>query len=195
MSDEMLNSEKLLLDAVNVLLNVINEPSIEDEEDYDDIVEARQARDTIIEVKRAVLSEGWDFNTDENYIFPIDAQGFIPVPMNVLDITDKNSDIIMRNWRLYSKKNQTHVFEEEQKCDVVWDMPFDQLSHPLRHYITIRAAKVFTGRMIGDQASYMYTDDDLEDARLAARRSEDRTGQYNMLTSGLYGILNRTVRR
>jgi len=185
---EMLNPEHILLDAVNILLNTINEPSIEEEADFDAILEARQARETLCEVKRAVLSEGWDFNRDSNYVFPITpVSGYIPVPMNVLDVTGGNGDIIMRNWRLYSKSKQSHIFEQEQPCNVVWDVPFDSISHPIRHYITIRSARIFTARVIGEGASVSYTAKDEEDARLAARRSETRTGQYNMLTSGQYG--------
>jgi hypothetical protein len=185
------NTEHLLMDAVNILLQTIDELPIEDEEDYDNIIEARIARDNIIEAKRAVLSEGWDFNTDKNWTLPLDIRHMIPVPQNVLDITANRSDVIMRDWRLYSKKDQSHIFEEEVPCDITWDLDFNSLSHPLRHYITIRAARLFQTRMIGDEKQTKYNEVDEEDARLAARRSESRTGQYNMLTSGLYGVNNR----
>ena len=191
---EMLNTEHLLLDAVNILLGTINEHPIEDEADFEAILEARVARDTLYEVKRAVLSEQWDFNTDKNYIFPLDAiSKNIPVPANVLDISGKNGDVIMRNWRLYSKSAQSHVFEDEVACEVVWDMMFNSLSHPMRHYITIRAARVFAARSIGDDKAIQFNAVDEEDARLAARRSEGRTGSYNMLNSG-YGIENKIGR-
>ena len=185
---EMLNTEGILLDAVNILLNTINEASIETEQDFDIILEARVARDTLFEVKRAVLSEGWDFNRDEDYIFPITpVTGMIPVPTNVLDVSGGSGDIIMRNWRLYSKSNQSHIFDTEQSCTVIWDVTFDSISHALRHYITIRAARIFTSRTIGDAASNSYTTTDEEDALTAARRSEGRTGEFNMLTSGQFG--------
>jgi len=184
---EMLNSEGILLDAVNILLNTINEPSIELEEDFDIILEARQARETLFEVKRAVLSEGWDFNRDENYIFPIGVGGMIPVPTNVLDITGDNGDVIMRNWRLYSKQAQSHIFKEEVACSVIWDVMFDSISHPLRHYMTIRAARIFSSRIIGNKKAVTYTEIDEEDALLAARRSETRTGQFNMLAGNSFG--------
>jgi len=190
---EMLNTEHILLDAVNILLGTINEQPIEVEEDFDAILEARIAREVLFEVKRAVLSEQWDFNTDKNYIFPIDASGMIPVPSNVLDIAGNNGDVIMRNWRLYSKSAQSSIFEEEVACNVTWDMMFDSITHPIRHYITIRAARVFAARTIGDDKAIQFNAVDEEDARLAARRSESRTGQYNML-NGTYGTNNRIDR-
>ena len=189
MADEQFDSEKALLDAVNILLESINELPIEEEADFDLVIEARQARNKLIEVKRSVLSEGWDFNADTNWIFPTDLEGFIPVPSNVLDLVADRGDVIIRNWRLYSKKNQSHIFEYEVKCDVVWDMDFNTISHPLRHYITIRAARIFASKTVGDKDEYTFNAEDEEDARLAARRSEGRTGKYNMLKSS-YGLNN-----
>ncbi len=189
--EDPINKEQLLLDAVNILLQTINEIPIEDEEGYIYVLEARQAKTMLLEVKRAVLSEGWDFNQDTNWVFPLDEENMIPVPTNVLDLTAERADVIMRNWRLYSKSDQSHIFDEEVKCDVVWDMDFNNLSHPLRHYITIRSARVFAARTIGDKNAIQFNEVDEEDARLAARRSETRTGQHNILNSN-YGVLNRT---
>ncbi len=188
--EDTINKEQMLLDGVNILLETINELPIEVETDYDLILEARQAKAKIIEVKRAVLSEGWDFNKDTHYVFPIDSEGKIPVPTNVLDITADRSDVIMRNWLLYSKYEQSHIFEEEVSCEVVWDMEFNSLSHPLRHYITIRAARVFAARTVIDSKVLQFNEVDEEDARLAARRSETRTGQHNMF-KGAYGLNRR----
>ena len=187
---DTITQETLLLGAVNILLETINQLPIEEEADYEFVIEARQAKSKINEVTRAVLSEGWDFNQDDDWIFPLDIAGQIPVPSNVLDITAKRSDVIMRDWMLYSKKDQSFVFEEEVACDVVWLFDFNTLTHPIRHYITIRAARIFAARTIGDEKAIKFNEVDEEDARLAARRSETRTGQYNMLNSG-YGIQSR----
>ncbi len=185
--EDPLNTEQLLLDSVNILLETINELPLEEAEDFAQVVEARQAKGILLETKRSVLSEGWDFNKDTDWKFPLDVNGMIPVPTNVLDITANRSDVIMRNWRLYSKSDQSHIFEEEVPATVVWDMDFNALTHPIRHYITIRAARIFASRVIGDKNAIALNEMDEEDARLAARRSESRTGQFNMLTSGQYG--------
>ena len=187
MADTPITQETLLLDAVNILLETINELPIEEPEDFDIVLEARQARSKIAEVTRAVLSEGWDFNQDDGWMFPLSPDGEIPVPTNVLDLTASRSDVIVRDWKLYSKKDQSYIFEEEVPCDVVWLFDFSSLTHPLRHYITIRAARIFAARTIGDEKAIKFNEIDEESARLAARRSEGRTGQYNMLTSGSYG--------
>jgi len=188
---ETIDTEHLLLDAVNILLQTINQLPIEIEADYDVLIEARMARDTLIETKRAVLSEKWDFNKDDNYKLARDSQGMIPLGSNVLEVSSIfGDDLVMRDWKLYSKRNQSFIFEDDQTVNIVWDMPFNSLSHALRHYITIRAARIFAARTIGDSAMVSYTKADEDTAYLAARRSEGRTGNYNMLSSG-FGINNR----
>ena len=181
------DSSKFFLTGINTLLQLINEPPIETEEDVAELLEAQIASDVIIETKKEVLAEGWDFNTDDGYSFPIDQNGFIPVGANVLDISATDGDIIMRDWRLYSKSAQSAKFEESQKMDVIWDMDFNSLTHPIRNYITIRAALKFQARQIMDVNLYSYTQRDAEEAFLVARRSEGKTGRYNMLSSGQYG--------
>ncbi len=181
------DSTKLFLDAVNILLQVINERPIENEEDLDIVEEARFARDVLVETKKEVLSDGWDFNTDVGYTLPVDTDGYITVPYNILDISSSDSDLIMRDWRLYSKSNQSPVFDEAQTVDIIWDILFNGLTHPVRNYITIRASRKFQARQIMDGQIYSYTKDDEEDARMIARRSDSRTSSNNMYTEK-YGI-------
>ena len=188
--EDPLNTEHMLLDAVNILLECINEPPIEDETYFAYIAEARMAKQNLLEAKRMILAEGWDFNSDTGWTFALDLQGMIAVPTNVLDLTASRGDVIMRNWKLYSKNDQSHIFTEPQDCDVVWDMDFNSISHPLRHYITLVAANIFIQRSTGNKEAVAYNTQDIEDAFISARRSEGRTGRYNMLNSS-YGTANR----
>ena len=183
------DSSKFLLSSVNVLLQAINQLAISDDVDLANILEAQKAQSTLEEVKKAVLSSGWDFNTDEEWELIPDSNGYISVPYNVLDITSTDGDVIMRDWRMYSKSNRSPIFDSSVTCKIIWDMDFNSLSHPIRHYITIRASRIFQMREIGDKVIYTYTEDDEHQAYISARRSDGRTGQYNMLTSE-YGILH-----
>lgn len=188
------DSSKLLLTAINTLLQTINELPIENDTDLSNSTTGQLAEMTIIEVKKEVLSQGWHFNTDYSYPFPPDTNGYINVPYNVLDITASGGkNYIMRDWKIYDKENFTFEFTESVPCDVVWDMDFNSLTHPIRYYITIKAARIFQGRVVTDQTVYTYTSKDEEDAYLAARFSEGRTGKYNMLTSS-YGSANGGTR-
>lgn len=185
--DQQNDSSKFFLYAVNVMLQMINELPISDDTELAEILEAQLASSVLIETKKEVLAAGWDLNTEDEYIFPQDSNGFIPVPSNVLDITDADGDIIMKDWRLYSKSEQSAVFTEPQSMSVIWDVDFNSLTHPLRNFITVRAARKFQARTVMDTSVYGYSERDEQEAYTAARRSESFTGQYNMLTSGTFG--------
>lgn len=179
----MNDSQKFYLDSINILLQSINELSISDDTELVEIIEAQRAANVLEEVKKSVLSQGWDFNTDEDWEMVPDVDGYISIPANILDISTNDSDVIMRDWRLYSKKNKSAIFEESVKCHIVWDMDFNSLTHPLRHYITIRASRIFQYRTIGDLEHYKFSEDDEHHAYISARRSDGRTANYNMLES------------
>jgi hypothetical protein len=185
--DQQNDSSKFFLYAVNVMLQMINELPISDDTELAEILEAQLASSVLIETKKEVLASGWDLNTEDEYIFPQDSNGFISVPSNVLDITDADGDIIMKDWRLYSKSEQSAIFTEPQSMSVIWDVDFNSLTHPLRNFITIRAARKFQARTVMDTSVYGYSERDEQEAYTAARRSESFTGKYNMLTSGTFG--------
>ncbi len=187
--DQQYDSTKFFIYAVNILLQLINELPVNNDVELADILEAQLASSVLIETKKEVLSDGWDFNTDNDYEFPIDNQGYIPIPTNVLDISDRNGRYIMRDWRLYDKQNKTAIFTTPQKLKVIWDLDFNSLTHPLRNLITIRAARKFQARTIMDTSMYKYSQQDEEEAYLIARRSDGFTGNYNMLTS-TFGSIN-----
>ena len=177
------NTSKLFLNAVNKLLRSINEPPIDTEEDINSLEEASIAATTLIETKREVLTEGWKFNRDDNYSFPQNDEGIIVIPANVLDISSSDGNLIMRDWRLYSISGQTAIFDEPQSLNVIWDMGFNSLTHPIRNYITIRATRIFQAEQVMDTSLYAYNQNDEEQAYMLARRSEGRTGNFNMLNS------------
>lgn len=180
------DSTKFKLHAINILLQSINELPIIDEDDISELLEAQIAETVLDEVKRATLAEQWDFNTDEEYSMQPDLDGYIPVPANILDIVSDDKDVIMRDWRLYSRQSQSAKFTDVVTCKIIWDMDFNSLTHPLRYFITVKAARVFQARTIGDTSQYGYSQAEEQQAYLSARQSEGRTGDDNILTS-LYG--------
>lgn len=187
--DQQLDTTKSLLYAINTMLQAIGSRPIETDEDILNLEEAKIAYSILIDTKKEILSEGWDFNTDKNYTFVQDADGFITIPYNVLDVSDSTGDLISRDWRLYSKSNQSGKFTEPQSIDVKWDLDFNSLTHPVRNLITIRASSKFVKRTTGDEEVYKMLRYEEEEARGTARRSEGFTGRYNMFTSA-YGSEN-----
>lgn len=178
------DSDKIVLSAVNTLIHTINEMPFETIEEMENNQTAQLALFVINETKRDVLGMGWDFSSDYNYPFVPDENGKIGIPYNVLDITGYgNRDIVMRQWQLYDRAKRTNIFTETIYCDVIWDIPFNEITHPIRNYITLKASRTFQARTIGDSNAFAYSDKELEDAYTSARQSESRTGQYNILKS------------
>lgn len=183
MIENQYDSQHFLVRSINILLETINELPISTLEDLDNILEAQIAESVIIEAKMAVLSTGWDINTDTNYEFVPDENNNIVVPPHVLDIRS-GADIIIRDWMLYDKANHTRIFDAPVTCDVKWNLNFDSLPHALRYYITIKAARMFQARMVSDRNMHQFTQEDEQMALMSAKVSNGFTGDYNMLDSG-----------
>lgn len=190
--DQQNDSSKFFLYAVNILLQTINERPINDDVELADLLEAKLASSVLIETKKEVLSEGWNFNSDAGYSFAPDTAGYIAIPANILDISSTDADIVMRDWRLYSRSAQSAIFEEPKTMDVIWDVDFNNLTHPLRNFITVRAARKFQARQVMDTDVYAFTERDEQEAHQIAKRSDGFTGRYNMLTSA-YGVENMLI--
>ena len=183
-------SMKIKVAAINIMLQQINELPIETLRDLDSVYEARIAETVLLEITKDVLAQGWNFNTDENWDFQPDTTGQINLPVNVLDITADNGNVIMRDWALFNRDQKTFMFTEVQECTVIWDMDFNTLTHPLRKYITVRAARIYQTRMIGDADGYGFTKKEEIEAKTSAEVSDDRTARYTMM-NGVSGYLGR----
>ena len=182
--EEQYDSQHFLVDSINILLETIGELPISTLEDIDSVLEADLASEAIIEAKRFILSDGWDINTDDDYEFVPDTEGYINIPPHVLDINVLGQNIVIRDWKLYDKDNQTRVFEEPVACQVVWNLDFETLPHPMRYYITVMAARRFQARFISDTNMYRFTQEDEKMAMIQAKKSDGFTKEYNMLNSG-----------
>lgn len=186
------------LEAVNTILAVIGESPISSLQEGAAVADAVTARSTLSEVCRAVQSRGWHFNTDKDVtLTPAAYTNEIIVPLNCLrvDTTEeyKDNDVAHRGTKLYDRRKQTYQFTTSVKVDMVVLLPFEELPETARHYITIKAARVFQSRTVGSDALFQFTAVDERDALAALKRAEGITGDYNILTgnSTVYRVLNR----
>lgn len=178
------------LDAVNIMLSVIGSQPVNSLE-LAGVSEVSIARDTLHQVSRQVQSRGFRFNTEENYYLPVDVDGYIYIPRNALrvDPSDPNDrDIVPRGNRLYNRRTHSFKFTDGVKVDIVWFLPFEELPQAVRDYITIRAARVFHGRMLGDEKGYAFTAHDEMLAYQTMMEAEMDTGDYNIFN-------NKDIRR
>lgn len=180
------NSQHFIAGAVNILLQSIGELPIETLEDIDNVLEAKIAKDVLIESKNTILSMGWNINTDSDYTLYPDSNGKIIIPPHVLDIKS-GSTITVRDWMLYDKDNKTRIFTSPVSCDIIWNQEFNSLPHAIRYYITIFASRVFQARQISDQFMYKFTQEDENRALIAAKHSNGFTSEFNILNSSYAG--------
>ena len=182
-------------DAINVILQVLGEQTIDNDQSIDGIYEAEQA-DLLLEItKNEILSEGWTFNTDENWaIAPTD--GYIVVPERVLriDASDITSNLIRYDGKIYDKDTQTmNEFTSAVEFDIIWERDFDDIPPIIQQYITLKTARLLYQRMVGDlnMVDVLYRDEN--EARLRAVFHEDEVGDYNIFDDTTVSrILTRT---
>ena len=171
------------LEAINKMLNAINEDNVMSDLELAEHLRGELAEETLNRNKKNVLSEGWDFNTDDDWVFAPTQTGGIGIPENVLDISSADGRYMMRDWRLYDKKLKTYDFPLDAQilCRVVWDFDFNDLTHPMARYITAMAAREFQMTIIGDETIDTKMEKEENKARIVLAESEDLTGSHNML--------------
>jgi hypothetical protein len=186
------------LEAINTILSVIGESPISSLQEGAAVADAVTARNTLSEVNRAVQSKGWHFNSDKGItVSPGAFSGEITMPSNCLrvDTTEEfmEVDVVQRGTRLYDRRNHTYTFTKALKVDMVVLLPFEEIPETARHYITIRAARIFQSRTVGAESLFQFTAADERDALVAFKKAEGITGDYNILTGNytVYRALNR----
>lgn len=176
------------LEAINTILSVIGESPISSLSDISSVADAVTAQSILSEVSRQVQTKGWHFNTEKDFeLSPDTFSKEIVIPSNAIRVDpmgdDREVDAVQRGNKLYDRVNHTFQFTKSIKCDLVILLPFDQMPQAARHYITIKAARIFQSRTVGSEALYQFTAIDEKDALLDLKRNEGITGDYNILTS------------
>lgn len=181
------------LDAVNIMLGTIGESPISSLDASTGVADAVIARQVLSEVAVQVQEEGWHFNVEENFVLtPSTDTGNVFLPANCLEADttgdDRLMDVAMRGRRLYDRTNHTFVFTKSIKANLVLMLEFDDLPQAARHYITVRAARVFQQRVVGSELLGTFSERDEVRARAALKRFEAKTADYNILTSN-YSVM------
>lgn len=172
--------------AINAMLATIGEAPINSLSDVE-LVDVSLARTTLTEVVRSVLIDGWAWNTDE--AFPLYPEGFSPyaiyVPPNALSVLPNASfsHITVRGSRLYNTADMTFDFHgsEAVTCQIIWDVPFDELPEVTRQYVSVRANRLFQKRSPASETLDGFTQGDEMRAFLAHNRANTRTRRKNFL--------------
>jgi hypothetical protein len=175
-----------LLDAVNILLANIGEQPVSTLEDQQ-VLEARNAEDTVLEFHKEGQTRGWSWNTERDYPFTRNDAGEISVPANAIswqpDPYQFQHRYQLRGQRVYDKWRHTYLIEEKELlADVVWLLPWDECPEAYNRWSLIRSARVFSARTVGDMASVQYTQVDEQQALIELLRVENAQEAPNMIT-------------
>ena len=169
------------LAAVNTIISNIGQAPVTNLESGNPLVE--MAEQILDEVTRAVLAEGWEFNTERHYPFTPNSSNEIVIPDNVLTLDTKSGSAkqtIIRNGKLYDRVKHSYTFSESVDLDVTWLFDFAELPEAFKNYITIRAANVFAGRSVGSQEAVTFGQREETIARATLLEYDTQQGDYTM---------------
>ena len=152
-----------------------------------------QAENTLDETNRAVQSEGWHFNTEHEYVLtPNTSDSQIILPNNTLRVdldpqlyTD--TDPVQRGNKLYDRKNHTDVWSKEVKASITFDLPYEELPEQFRHYIAVKAARIFAARFLGSREIEGFATRDEIEAKARAIDADSETADRTIFDN--YSVL------
>ena len=173
------------LECINIMLAAIGEAPVNSLTGTVP-VDVRMAQSTLTEVNKQVQSEGWSFNTEIDVPLTRDANNNVVLGTDVLRVDAQTHDHpsidpIQRGLKLYDRKNNTFIFDEDLKCTVVYFRSFDELPEQARRYMNIKAARIFVDRFVSDQSLRTYTEGDEIRARSVLMETDLSNADHNML--------------
>jgi hypothetical protein len=142
------------LEAVNSMLGHIGESPVNSISDTNALpISAATAISVLDEVSRSVQAEGWHFNTELKVTLSPAGDGTITLSDDILEVDtiDTSIDIAQRGLSLFDRSNNTSVFSKALEVNLTRLLDFTSLPEAARRYITLRASRVFQGRMVGSR--------------------------------------------
>lgn len=175
------------LEAVNILLGTVLEAPVNTLLGVTSS-DAQRAKTVLAEISREIQQDGYNFNSEKGYSLAPDAfSGEIPLPLNCLNVDsvqqDAGLDVVARGKRLYDRTNHTYRFDRSITVDMTVLLPFDELPEAVRRYVTIRAARVFQKRTLGDGQLDAFTAQEEASAWRSFRRVVGRNSDHNIFNS------------
>ena len=183
------------LEAVNILLTTIGEAPI-NTLSGNQVVDVAVAKQVLNEVSREVQSQGWHFNRDTDVELSPDIDGNITLATNIARIDCDYIDVVVRSGRVFNKTEQTFVFTNKIKFTIVYYQDFLDLPDIAKRYITIRASRVFSDRMINSDTISQMVSRDEQRALIDLKEYEGDTADYNMMDNySVSRVMNRGFNR
>lgn len=181
------------LDAVNQILSSVGQAPVTTLDQQNP--EVSIVLSTLREVNRQVQSEGWTFNTEKHKTLNRNSQtNRILFPPDALSV-DANKDahrdgyhIVRRTLTLsgttsaflYDMHRHKYEFETDLICDIVYLVDFDDTPPIVQSYITARASRLASVKLVGDSEIYNLLQEQEAQTRLALMEYEANQGDFSM---------------
>ena len=179
-----------LLEAVNICLATVGEAPVNTLDGGQQVGEASQAERTLLEFHKAGQAQGWSWNRESGVVFVRDSStNEFPIPANVVQWAPRrlewNGRFVARGGRVFDTQERSFSIPVDVgsiEADIVSLLPWSQCSEVYNRWVTIRAARVFANRAVGDTATYQLTQADEDRAWADLLRVDTAQSQPNAIT-------------
>lgn len=183
------------LEAVNVLLTTIGEAPV-NTLTGNQVTDVSIAQQVLNEVSREVQAQGWHFNTEQGVELSPNISGDIAIPADTARIDAQDFNTVTREDKLFNLTDRTFTFASKIKVDIVYYQDFEVLPQQAKKYITTRAARIYSDRLLNSETIHKMTSRDEQRALIDLKEYEGDTGDYNMMDSySVSRVLNRGFNR
>jgi len=183
------------LEAVNVLLTTIGEAPVNTLAG-NQVTDVSIAKQILNEVSREVQSQGWHFNTEDGVELSPNATNEIVVPADVARIDTNDYNVVQREGKLFNLVDRTFSFTGKVKASIVYYQDFVILPDTAKRYITTRAARIYSDRMLNSENIHKMIARDEQKAFIDLKAFEGDTADYNMMDSyAVARVMNRGFNR
>lgn len=148
-------------------------------------ISASTALSVLDEVSRAVQAEGWHFNSEVSVSLSPASDGTITLSEDILelDAVDTSIDLVQRGLSLFDRANNTTVFTKDLTVNLTRLLEWTSLPESARRYMTLRASRVFQGRIVGSRELEALIARDEYSARADLMDAESNTSDKTIFDS------------
>ena len=183
------------LEAVNVLLTTIGEAPV-NTLDGNQVTDVSIANQVLNEVSREVQAQGWHFNTEDGVNLSPDVFNQVLVPADIARIDTDDYNVVQREGKLFNLDERTYTFTSAVKATIVYYQDFLVLPETAKKYITTRAARIYSDRMLNSETIHKMIARDEQKALIDLRAFEGDTADFNMMDSySVARVMNRGFNR
>ena len=184
-------SSMTVLEAVNVLLTTIGEAPV-NTLTGNQVTDVTIANQVLTEVSREVQAQGWHFNTEDKVVLSRNEFNFIVIPADVARIDTPDYNTVIRGDKLFNLDTRSYEFTTTVEASIVYYQDFLELPDVVKKYITTRAARIFSDRMLNSETIHRMVSRDEQKALIDLKDFEGDTADFNMMDSySVSRVMNR----